>query len=462
MLSIKNLKGISAGSLATVAAALSAVPALAAETTETTETISVQALEQRLLILERQLEIQKEEAETKAKDGSGVGANDKGFNLKSNKGDFDLKFRALVHVDGRFYADDNSTRFADGFELRRVRPTFDGTLGKWVSFRLTPELAGAGATVLDAYFDLALHPSVKLRAGRFKTPVGLERYFYSTAALNHVEFGLPTALVPNRDVGLQVLGDVFSGTLNYAVAFTNGATDGQDASSPRDLDNRHEVSARLFAEPFKNDPGFFQGLGIGIGTSHGSKLGTAANPLTAAYRTAGQQAFFTYDATTLANGEQTRLSPQAYFYRNNYGALAEYVSSSQKLREAAVTGDIKNTAWQVSTSYVLTGEDASFKGVKPRNPYKPGADGWGAVEIAARIGELSVDEEAFQKGFATPAAGVQRRATAWGLGVNWYLTNNIKAVLNYDETSFDASEFAGPGVVRETEKAIFTRLQLNY
>lgn len=431
-------------------------------------------LDQRIRVLERQLEIQKEDAEAKAKDGATVVANDKGFSIKSNKGDYELKLRALVQLDGRFYASETGTHFNDGFELRRVRPTFDGTIGKWVSFRVTPELAGASSTVLDAYFDLAFDPTFKLRAGRFKAPVGLERYFYSTAALNHVEFGLPTALLPNRDFGLQLHGDLFSSTFNYAVALINGGTDGQDSASPRNNDNRKEVAARLFAEPFKNDPGFLQGLGFGIGGTYGSKQGSATTTatlgntlVTPSYRTPGQNNFFVYDgqstftagSTVQANGEQIRWTPQAYFYRNSFGSLAEYAVSEQELSDGTNAGKVKNTAYQVSLTYVLTGEDASTKGVKPANPFKPGESGWGALEIAARTGGLEIDDDAFNLGFATAGLGVQQEARTYGIGLNWYLTQNVKTVVNYDHTEFES--FAG-GVDRPTEKAIFTRIQLSY
>lgn len=413
-------------------------------------------LEQRLLILERQIEIQQEESDSKAKDSTAASASDRGFSLK--KGDFELRFRALVQADGRFFVTDDAPKLNDNFLLRRVRPTLEGTLGKWVSFRLTPELAGASTTVLDAYVDLAVHPSIKVRAGRFKTPVGLERYFYSTAALNHVEFGLPTALVPTRDFGLQVHGDALNGTLNYAVAYTNGAADGQDAPAS-DGDNRKEIAIRLFAEPFKNGPGFFQGLGFGLGATQGSKLGSAANTLLQpGYNTPGQQRFFAYDATVFANGEVQRLTPQAYFYRNNFSALAEYVSAQQELSEAAVNAEVENTAWQLSTTWVITGEDASLKGIKPSSPYAPGADGWGAFELAARIGELEVDDAALAQGFVTPGAGVQKEARTYGLGLNWSLTNNIKWAINYDHTRFKAFT----GAERESETAVFTRLQLVY
>jgi phosphate-selective porin OprO/OprP len=422
---------------------------------------SAESLDQRLRVIERQLEIQAEEAQSKARDAAGVGAGEKGFSLKSANGDYELKLRALLQLDGRGYLGDATPHFNDTFLVRRLRPGFEGSAGKLVGFRFTPEFAGAGATVVDAYLDLKFHPAATLRAGKFKSPVGLERYYYSTHALPLLEFGFPTELAPNRDLGLQLLGEVLGSCLSYQLAYTNGAADGRDAATT-DVDNRKEVAARIFAEPFRNSPGFFQGLGFGVAGTSGTKLGvdtaTTTN-LLPKYRTPGQNAFFAYDVTVAANGSHTRWSPQAYFYRNSFGLIGEYIESGQALSEAGVSGDVKNTAWQTVASYVLTGEDASTRGVtKPGRPYAAGGDGWGALEFVARYGELDIGPEAFDQGFASVATSASK-ASAFGAGFNWYLTSNAKLALDYNRTAFDGGAAVAD---REDEQALFTRFQISY
>ena len=37
-----------------------------------------------------------------------------------------------------------------------------------------------------------------------------------------------------------------------------------------------------------------------------------------------------------------------------------------------------------------------------------------------------------------------RKASAWALGLNWYLNENLKWVLNYEQTSFDGGDPGGP------------------
>lgn len=450
--------------LFTAAAALLATPFLAQAQSSTD-------LDQRLKVLERKLEIQDEAAAEKSKTAVSSSAGDKGFGLKSADGAYELKLKALVQFDARFFTDD-ANAFNDTFLFRRIRPSFEGSVGKLVGFRLTPEFAGNNATIVDAYVDLKFSPAATLRAGKVKGPVSLER-LQSGGAISFVERGFPTELAPNRDLGIQLQGDLFSSTVNYTLGYYNGTADGRDAATT-DIDNRREVGARLFFEPFRNEPGFFQGLGFGVGGTSGTKFSTLANSnsndtttnVKPAYRTPGQNTFFSYRDTVVADGTHTRISPQLYYYRNSFGLLAEHIESEQSLRRhdvAASTQDIKNTAWQVVSTFVLTGEDASFRGViKPASPFTPSGDGWGALELALRYGELDIDDQAFvgaANSFADPAARASE-VRSYGVGLNWYLTQNVKLATNYTLTSFEGG--AAGGADRRDEKAIFTRIQLSY
>lgn len=441
------------------------------------DSASVEQLDQRIRVLERQLEIQKEEAATKAKDATIASASDKGFSLK--KGDYELKFRGVAQVDGRFYLNDGPTsaqpaapRFNDRFQLRRLRPTLEASLGKLASVRLTPEFAGDGSglssSIVDAYIDLKFDPAASIRAGKQKGPVGIER-LQSGSAISFVERGLPTELVPNRDLGVALFGELFSSRLSYSIGLFNGTRDGRDIDG-NDGDNRHEVAGRLFAEPFKTSPSLLQGLGFGIAGSTGTqKAGTPGSSTLAQLRSSGQNTFFQYAATAQPDGTHTRWSPQAYWYHNNVGVLAEYVASKQDVRNTVSAGtppvttisegSFENTAFEITTTYVLTGEDASYRGVvKPSKPFAKGG-GWGAFELKARYGELDVDDDIFTQGFAN-ASSAASKATRFGAGVNWYLTSNVKIALDYNQTQFDGG--AAGGQDRLDEKALFTRLQLAY
>lgn len=420
---------------------------------------TVESIAERLRVIERQLEIQQEEAAARATSTPVVAVGDKGLSVKTPKGDFEIRLRGLVQADHRAFPGDDSPAFNDGFLFRRIRPTLEGSLGPLVGFRLTPEFAGDGATIVDAYVDLKFDPRYTLRAGKLKGPVGLER-LQSGGATALVERGFPTELAPNRDLGVQLKGELARGTVSYAAGIFNGAADGRDAPTT-DPDGELEFAGRVFFEPWKNDANALSGLGFGLAASVGDKQG-AGNSFLPRYRTPGQNVFFNYRGTVLADGRHTRLSPQAWYYRNAFGLQAEAIRSQQ---EVSLSGNpasrtaLSHDAWQLTASWVLTGEDASYRGVaKPHRPFVAGAEGWGAFELVARYGELDVDDDAFGL-YADPGLAATR-ARAWGLGLNWYLNSNLKLVLNHTRATFDGG--AAGGRDREDESTIFSRLQLAF
>ena len=413
-------------------------------------------LDQRLRILERKLELRQEEQVARARETPVIAVNDKGASFKSAQGDYEVKIRGLIQGDGRFFLNDDAVAQNDTFLLRTARPIIEGSLGKLVGFRFTPEFAGDSASIVDVYADLRFDPGYTLRVGKFTSPVGLER-LQSSAALADIERSLASELAPNRDIGIQLQGEVANGRLGYAIGVFNGTVDGRDAATVNPDDN-FEYAGRIFFEPFKNSANALSGLGFGIGASAGDKQGSG-NSFLPRYRTPGQVQFFNYRSAVLADGQQSRWSPQGYYYRNAFGLLAEYIVSEQEVSIGGVNEDLSNKAWQATASYVLTGEDASYRGVvKPTQPFSPGTGGWGAFEVVGRYGVLEIDDDAFPL-FADPSVAAGK-AASWTLGLNWYLNSNLKLVLNYLQTRLDGG--AATGADREDEKAVFTRMQVAF
>lgn len=428
-------------------------------TTSSASSDELAELNQRLLVLERKLEIQQEDATAKATTTPIVSVGEKGLSAKSSDGNYEIKLRGVIQADERTFIGDHDVPLNDTFLFRRIRPTLEGSFGPLVGFRLTPEFAGDSATIVDAYIDVRFNPAYTLRVGKLKGPIGLER-LQSASAIEMMERGFPTELAPNRDIGAQLQGELAAGRVNYAVGVFNGAPDGRD-SPTTDADNNFEFEGRVFFEPWKNDANALSGLGFGLAGSVGDKEG-AGNNFLPRYRTPGQNVFFNYRNPVAADGKHQRLSPQAYYYRNAFGLLGEYITSRQEVvlpGDPASRDELTNRAWQLTGHWVLTGEDASYKGVlKPAHPFVAGGDGWGAFELVGRYGELDIDNDAFPL-LADPSAAATH-ARAWGIGLNWYLNSNLKLVFNHTHASFDGG--APGGGDREDEKTFFSRVQVSF
>jgi phosphate-selective porin OprO/OprP len=185
--------------------------------------------------------------------------------------------------------------------------------------------------------------------------------------------------------------------------------------------------------------------------------------LTPGYSTDGQQKFFSYNAGVNANGQAWRVSPQAYYYYGPLGVLGEYVISDQRVSSATKSADLRNTAWETTASWVLTGEDASYNGVTPVHPFDLHNGQWGAWQLVARFAKLDVDDKAFSDGFAS-SAKTANGAAAWSVGLNWYLNRNVRADVSFSRTTFHG--FTGtpaPGVIpAQPENVLFTRMQVAF
>jgi phosphate-selective porin OprO/OprP len=458
--------------LAAMAAVLLPLSYAAAESNDPTELKQeIEDLAQRLKVLERKLEVQQETAQAAAAETPVVKASPKGFSFQSKDGANIVKLRGLVQVDDRYFLDDVTPASSSTVILRRVRPILEGTVNNIYDFRLMPDF-GQGKTVLfDAYVAARFKPSFVVTAGKFKPLVGLER-LQSASDIRFVERALPTSLVPNRDIGLQISGDVFRGHVNYALGYFNGVADGtsSDTTADVDTDGDGDAAARLFFQPGATSDNFaWRGLGFGIAATYAHTDGTATSTQLAAYKTPGQVNFFSYRTgatATFADGRRTRIVPQFYYYYGRYGILGEYAQSSQDVTRVngAVTrtDNLKNDAWQIAFHWFVTGEEESYRGFTPNTTFSPANHTWGALELVARYHQLEIDPDAFVGGansFADPATQAQK-AAAWGLGLNWYFNQNIKWVLDYDRTTFDGG--AAGGADRDDEEVLLSRLQIGF
>ena len=434
----------------------------------------VQELDQKVRVLARERELDQETAAAAAKTQPKLTVGPSGFSVISADSNFVFSLHGLIQVDSRTFFSDTAIKSNDGFLLRRARPIFQGTLYRDFDFVFVPDFGGSSVQIFDAYGNYRYEPWLQLRAGKFKTPEGLEQ-LQADVNTSFNERSLVTDLVPNRDVGLQLWGDINGGVLSYAAGIFNGVGDARNSSNAA-FENEIEFAGRLFAQPFKNsDLTALQGLGFGVagtsesGTSSATDLPATTGGTLPGYTTDGQQQFFAYNpatGTVVSSGEHWRLSPQGYYYYGPLSLLGEYAISDQGVRNTttAAEANLHNTAWEISAGWVLTGENASFNGVTPLHPFDLHNGQWGALQVVGRYEELDIDNAAFPV-FANPATSASA-AQAWSAGLNWYLNKNIRLNASFSHTTFTGGGGAGttaPAIVtRQPENTFFTRLQLAF
>jgi phosphate-selective porin OprO/OprP len=442
-------------------------------------------IEQLARIAARKLERLEEEAVKRAQETPRLTVDDRGFSVALPDRSFQLKFRGLVQADGRFFLDSDALQANDTFILRRLRPSFDGTVFSLIDFRMQPEFAG-GVTILDAYADVHPWEWLRLRVGKMKAPVGLER-LQADADRVFLEQSLISNLSSQRDVGVQLWGDIAGGLVHYVAGIFNGAPDTTAADT--DINHAKDFEGRLFFHPFRIEALKSLGnLGLGVSAATGNRKGrlptaVAGLPIPSVpaqtglspFKSTGQNTFFQYLApatdttgasTVFGHQRATRINPQLYYYYGGLGLLAEYLWLKQGVQKGNSTAELTSKAAAVTASFTINGQE-NYDGTTPTDGFGAAKGKWGALVLAARWSWIAVDDATFSA-YANPVTSA-RAANAFGGAVTWVPRRSARFAVSYEQTRFDggagtAASGTNPAVIadRATEHVIIGRTQVSF
>jgi phosphate-selective porin OprO/OprP len=448
-------------------------------------------------ITDRKLELLEEKLDKKAKDASIADAGEKGFFLRSSDARTFVQVRGLLQLDTRWFLGNstiaNNVAFndSDSILIRRFRPEIGGSLVGLADFIFSPDFAGASTTVFDAWVDVHPFPWLRLRVGKQKSPLGLER-LQAEGGYPFIERALDQNLTPGRDIGAALWGDIAGGILSYNIGIWDGFPDNGNnsggAAPDGDTNHAKDFIGRILLQPLKQVEGAGT-LGVGVAASTGNRKGrppvNGGITLVPTYRSAGQLALFTYTVgpttdttgaqTTFAHLRETHINPQLYYYNGPIGFLAEYVWAKQGVQRGNATADLTNTAYHASLGYVLGGTN-SYDGATPKYLFDPAAGHLGALEIAARYDALRIDDHTFDrsdpaggsyaKGFANPTAVVSK-AQGWTGALVYSPSRTLRFYLNYEQTFFKdggapTDTTTKVATDRKTENLLFARVHIKF
>jgi len=244
-------------------------------------------LEQKQQISDRLRELFQEREEQQARERPVVGADQYGFFLRSRDRDFELRIRGYIQFDSRWFIADNKSSTNNTFDIRRARPVLQGTLYRYFDYYFMPDFGQGQVILFDAYGGVNYWDELRVRVGKFKPPLGLEM-LQSAADTLFTERSVALNLLPNRDIGIQLYGDLFDNRLAYQVGVFNGvANNTTNGGSPADFDqnNAKDYVARVFVQPFRtSDREWLEGLQIGVAGSAGQQFGLLTNKAPTALR----------------------------------------------------------------------------------------------------------------------------------------------------------------------------------
>ncbi len=397
-----------------------------------------------------------------------------------------LKIRGNIHFDVRTYQSDQKSGSPHSFDIRRARIDLQGTLFKFITFRLQPEFAGS-PYIRNAWVDFGPLDWLHLRAGQMKVP-----FSSSWATLDNnvgfIERGTSTPVYPFFDRGILLWGAILEGTVVYNIGVFTGAGVDADASSG-DIDDFKDLAGRLVLQPFLPSRvealhGLYLvlqgtwGLMSTPTTRHDIGGLRSANFETAIWRWRTEQVIGSdgrvKDVLSASIDQRLRAGVELHYLVGPFVLSAEYlevhyrtvtlyhdlyVGSSREVHErlASASGAIRSLS--IFTSVYLTGEHKrltnwGWKTAKPKASL--GAGGPGAWELLLRYSMTWTGENLFDRtrvsGFqpgddglpegytgATPGAGNSVGAAVlegahlvheFSLGLNWTLNPMVRIQIN--------------------------------
>ena len=269
----------------------------------------------------------------------------------------------------------------------------------------------------DVYMGLPELPHVgRLRVGYFKEPFSLEQ-LTSANDLTFVERSVADALVPARNLGVAI-GDTAEDEM---IRWDFGLFRGFERAA------KWKATARVAASPMYENEGE-QVLHVGL-------AGSLRRPddETLRFSQWPESSFapevvdtnMTFGRPFGAKRHQL-LGAEAAVVQGPFSAQAEYMAAFVEERDAAISDDLIFHGGYVYASYFLTPGDrrqysrstATFGRVRPVNNF--GDNGFGAVEVGARLSFLSLTNNEVRGGTVCNTT----------LGVNWYLNPVMKVMLN--------------------------------
>ena len=311
---------------------------------------------------------------------------------------FALRLRGYVQADWRHVFGEGP--WSDALLIRRARAVFEGSAFKRVEVKIMADFA-ASPMLYDAYVDAKITDWLRLRFGKDKVPISIER-LRSARNLLFVERAQPGLFTPVREIGGQIIAEPWDGKISASVGVMQAAPDGvnPDIFGSDGGGDDKDVVGRVFVRPFSR--GALAGFGVGLSGAMGSATGSSTTPRLASYKTTAQLAEFSYRAVVNGAGPGSRSANartstrKSYFLTGPAEIMAEAIESVEGVKLGSQTARLENGAYSIQLAFLPTGEHANWEGVVPNKPFNPARRQFGALVVAVRNHGARFDGRSFR------------------------------------------------------------------
>lgn len=343
--------------------------------------------------------------------------------IESADGLYSFQPYGRVHFDTVVFDDDKLDR-ANNASLRRARLGFRGQMGDDLAYRMEMDFANEDANIRDAYLTYSGLGFADIHLGNMKPALGMEQLTSSNDILMAERSSVTNALTRGHILGATLTSgghdwSLRTGIYNEDASVNNGTND--EALS---------AEARLTTDLLRDTPDVLHvGGAISWQKPNGNTMTLKAAP-------AGSGPLSIVSTGAISNVDDMRV----YGLEAAAGFGPLLLQGEYMLADVSRSGarDASFDGWYAQAAWLLTGERHPYSGktgifgrVKPHHPFSLSQGEWGAFELLARYDTLSLnDADAGING-----GGVDQYA----LGMNWYLRNNLRLMLNYTHVDSDGN-----------------------
>jgi phosphate-selective porin OprO and OprP len=348
--------------------------------------------------------------------------------------EFDLRGR--FHLDAAYF-DEDDVPLDNGFLNRRTRIGVSGRINETWSGQIEYDFAENGVAANDVFLRGRIGPGA-LTIGQFKVPMGLNELTSS----NNITF-IERAANSNVVVDARRLGvgySWFGASFGYQTMIY-----GRRMSEKEAGDMPMGVAGRVIFNPALAENVRVH-LGASVAYENRQDYTTLRFRDRPEARPDGNRLI---DTGNIADVDSTlKYGLELAFQSGPFSVEGEYLVADVDRSGPSPTFG----GWHAQASYVLTGEsrgyrDGVFRGITPGGP-------GGAWEVAVRYSAVDLIDAGFQ-------GGEQNNLT---LGVNYYVSSNLRFMANYIRVDVEDSAAAVRGVVvgDESPNVFLVRAQYHF
>jgi phosphate-selective porin OprO/OprP len=371
---------------------------------------------------------------------------DEHFFVQDESGRNRVELGALLQVHGSFF-ERGVGRESDVF-LRRFRLEIGGQVEDFWKFNMEPKFTADDVELEEAWVGFELGPDRRVMIGRMKEPFSLEEII----PLKHiatVNLSILNQFIPAEGHGVTLYAQELEKRVDWGLAGYRGGADGLNGGS--------EAAGRLVLRPWAQSENFWiRGLQAGAAATYGRAHEVLAGD---ELRMEAREPFATFESGAALDGDRSRLGAEAAWLVGPVQLLAEAMRIGYDLEGSAGSERATADGFYVGAAWVLSGEERTFKGVRPSRPFLPRDSlGLGAVELAARVSRLRLSDDFVESG-ALAALSDPERVDSLDVGINWYATWRARIKLHGLFTRYGEPMDVGGGPIRR-EQALLVQFQL--